>query len=248
MYWKLEEAAKELEKRLKDKKLQAKLNQILNGCPFPPRSAVLARHIATARLEDIQFLKRTRRIGLAPVWGTYLKDRYIPENPSKRRIVKIRTFNGFGRKGGLKTKLFKITKITPPVNGISMENLVTVWGESVKDFHKRVREKILGKTIVIDASQWFKELGGKSVNYYYYYLAGAIGRYILFESFDSPGFDRQLENFKRRVVMSALEKIKKEGLPSPLIVYHPSSEKLAEEIYLKYYPLEIEKFIPRTRK
>jgi hypothetical protein len=240
-YWEEKEAIEELKRRMEDKKLQRKIEKHLRGCPIPKGVAVLGRHIATARLEDIQFQKRTRKLGIPGVWFTFTKDQYIPWNPSKNRIVKLRVFHGFGRNGGIKEEVVKICPVQQK-RRISMEELVTFWGERVVGFHKRAREEIIGETEEIDGSEWLKSFG-KARDYYFFYLLGAVGNFILFESFNSPGFQGQLDRFNQTVVLPALSKIKQKGFPDPLIVYHPNS-RLPERIVLECYPPKIKKFIP----
>lgn len=215
--------------------------------PIPEGSCILFRHLLSCRLEDIDFIRRCRPFSIRPIFITYSKDRWVPEDISKKRLVEIRIFLGFGINNGVKSRYYKIIPNfyfdTKSEYRLKMSDLKTNWGESLMGWHRSVTKKILGDVKEIDVSDWLQSIG-PAEKYYYFLLKGAaLGKYILFESFNSHGFP-QLDAFKAKVLEPNLRRLAEEDLPPPLIVYHPSLN-IPEEIYLNYYPSEIEYFIPR---
>jgi len=199
----------------------------------------LGRHIASARLEELQFWKRCRSVGLKPLWLEYLDDTFVTNNPSKARLCKIRVVLGKSKDGRLKERVLRIVdSFHPMVRKVG--EVETVWGESLASFHHRVLKELLPNPTMYDISGWLKSIG-KAQAYYESYLALALAHGILFESFESPGFP-DLERFKHVVVLPAYKRlVERWGVP-PVIVYHPVAKN--EDFYLKYYPPEVLKFIP----
>jgi len=255
-YWSLEEAIKELKKRQLNSGLRGSIEKKYKIHDFLPQllsvrepCGFLGRHMAAARLEEIQFYDRCLKSGLKPIWLIYLEDKFHPGNPSKMRLAKVCISLGEGKKGGNKEKVFKILHHTQWGGGSSMSDLKTCWGENLATFHQQVLKEVLGKVEIslIDLSAWLKNFG-KAVCYYEPYLSLAITHGILFESFESPGF-RDLEEFKNAVVLPAYQKLRVEWGMEPLIVYHPhlDSEK-NESFLLNYYDPKILEFIPPQRR
>ena len=249
MYWDLDKAVKELHRRQNDEKLMRKLNDFLGWdlCPIPQRqSGILARHVPTARFEDIFFVRKCKEKELSITFPIYPKDEFCADNPSKLRLVKILVYEGRGRNGGPRLK--KIYIVNPGeisrLNGLLISEIKTSWGESLVDFHYRTRKVVGIGGEVIDISSWLKSIG-PAREYYKYFLAACSIRGILFESFESPGFPH-LDVFKRRVVIPAWEFVIKKFGVQPLIVYHPSeTSSLREEEINWWYPSEILKAIPK---
>lgn len=244
MYWEIEEAVKELERRQNNVDLQRKVDALLgNDCPVPAgqRLGILARHLPSARLEEYQFVKRVKDAGLTPCSLSYSRDKFCPENPEKKCLVIVRTFDGFGRKGGVKSRRIDLVKNMERWKGELIKSIKTDWGEKLLEFHLRAHEGLI-RCSTVDMSDWLSKWGS-AAGYYPYFLLLGVSRGIIFESFEPSSFDNQLELFKRRVVSPALEKIKQWEFPPPLIVRHPASD-IPEEIVLNYYLPEIMEYIP----
>jgi hypothetical protein len=239
MYWTLGEAIKELEKRQSQRELMERIDEFLGSCPIPKGfNGFLARHIATARLEDIQFEERCKALGLCPINLEYLEDVFLPENPSKTRLVILYGFDGYGKNGGPRLKKVELVESLRRIKGIPLKKIKTKKSEFLWEFHHRARKIVGLEGEIIDISDWLKSLGS-AANYYTYLFAAFSTRGILFESFESPGFPH-LEIFKRRVVIPAWQFVVKEFGVKPLIVYHPcsGSEKEEEQI-LNFYPARV---------
>jgi hypothetical protein len=248
MYWKLEEAIKELKIRKKDKRLGKKVKEFLNQTPIVMREdeviGFLARHIASGRLEDIQFEERCKKHGIIPVNLEYLQDLFIPENPSKRRLVELYIFKGYGKKGGRKVE--KISLVNN-IESIKKKKLIEITiktqnGEIfLYEFHHHLRKYLGLKGEIVDISHWLKEKGGKAEKYYPFLMAFGLKDAIIFESFDTPCFP-DLDLFKKNVVLPAIEFIVKEFGEMPLIVYHPEVAPDEEEFVTNYYSAKVVDF------
>ena len=245
-YWDLDDAIEELKRRQNvAEEIESTYN--FSWLPKLPQGkfyGFLARHIATACLEELQFFKRCSKSGLVPLWLEYLDDMFCTNNPDKIRLIKLRVFLGRGRKGGIKEKVIRIVDYYHCI-GSSIKKLTTYWGEPLYEFHHRVLKYLLGSVQIIDNSEWYKSLGGRAINYYESYLALSIAHGVLFESFEISGFPG-LEQFKCAVVLPAYRRLMERWKLHPLIVYHPWPRE-EEFLYLNYYPPEILRFIPEMR-
>jgi len=242
-YWEPNKAREELERRQK-MKIASQLEEAYNFSWIPKGKlyGFLCRHIATARLEDLQFFKRCMQLGLQPLWLEYLGDAFVTNNPSKVRLVKLRILLGKGKRCGIKERLAQV--VDPIQTSSTMKEMRTWWGEHLYEFHHRILEYMLGHVQIIDISNWLKSWG-RAYDYYEPYLALAISHGVFFESFESPGFP-DLERFKHKVVLPAYRRLMERWGLEPLIVYHPWPPE-EEQIYLKYYPSNILKFIPQNK-
>jgi len=239
MYWNPEEAIKELKRRQKDLDLVRKVDEFLRAsCPIPNGfNGFLARHIATARLEDVQFEQKCKELSLCPITLEYLEDIFVPENPSKKRLVVLYVFEGYGKKGGPRLKKLVLADVEK-YKGEPLKNIQTKKEELLLwKFHHRARDVIGLKGKVIDISNWLMEKG-KAKEYYPYLFTATLTRGILFESFESPGFPDLLK-FKEEVVIPAWEFVVQKFGMRPLIVYHPENEDEKEENILNWYPVEV---------
>jgi hypothetical protein len=252
MYWELEKAMKEIKERKKEgvsKKVREWFRK--NEIPFLPLPslgkkipAVLFRHIATARFEDIQFEQRCREFGLVAINFEFKEDIFIECNPSKMRLIRLYLFDGFGKKGGERLKridLIDSNRISE-IKGLPISEIEVNGGRKLWEVHHEMRKKIGLNSNIIDLSPWLKQIG-RAKDYYKYLMLIFISDAILFESFESPGFP-DLEEFKQKVVIPAREfAIRNIGL-DPLIVYHPDCQDLlgrllGEDKILRYYPAEV---------
>lgn len=251
MYWKLDKAREELTRRQRDWGLIGAVDKYLGDCPIPcPIPAgtygFLTRHIASARLEDLEFERRCQEAGLKPVFLEYLKDQFVSNNPSKTRLVRLFILDGYGKNGGPRIWRFDLLedRNLGGINGIPLYLIKTKWGESLVQFHHRAREIVGLKERVVDISAWLKSIG-RARQYYRYLLAACVVRGILFESFESPGFP-DLDVFTQSIVLPAWKWVTSEFGHSPLIVRHPETcSPEDEQRILNWYPSGVLGAIPK---
>jgi len=244
MYWSLEVAVQELHERQKgrgfreEKKKQ--IEEFLGNCPIPfGPYGFLARHIASARIEDVEFENRCRDAGLIPLTLEYPFDTFVTNNPSKMRLLRVTVFEGRGKKGGPRlSPIYLVSrKRLSNLHGLPLSEIKIQWGERLVQFHHRTRNVVGLRGQIVDISDWLKSIG-RAKEYYKYFLAAFTIRGILFESFESPGFPT-LERFTNTVVLPAWQWVKSEFGLEPLIVRHPDCSPEEEEAILNWYPKEI---------
>jgi hypothetical protein len=243
MYWKLEEAVIELKRRQQGQLMMAVDAFLGENCPIPKGfNGFLARPIANARIETIEFEKRCKAVGLKPFALEYTQDIFLANNPDKMNLVRLYVYLGRGKRGGDKLKRIDLVDYINRFNGIPLSSIKTKKGELLVDFHHRACILTGLQSEIIDLSAWLKSIGPAD-KYYPYFLAGFLTRGILFESFDVSGFP-QLKDFKERVVIPAWEDVANRFEAEPLIVYHPQCESPDEERrILNFYPPEIIKVL-----
>ncbi len=160
-YYDLKEAVSELKKRQRDDVLIKAVNTFLNldpyhPCPIPQGMfGFLARHIATARFEDIQFVQRCKAIGLRPIFLEYQEDVFCSNNSSKVRLIKLIAYDGMGKRKGPRLKNIYVVENIRAIEKIPLLHIETKWGEGLVEFHHRLHSK-LGKIDIIDLSKWLK--------------------------------------------------------------------------------------------
>lgn len=244
-------AVEELEKRQKDEELVKRINHFLEQfeilCPIPfGKNAFLARHIASARLEDFLFKERCSSLGLNPVFLEYSEDVFVTNNPSKLRLVRIIINNGNGRKGGPRLETIYLVK-PHHLNGLNnkpISYIKTYWGESLIEFHHRSRIALGLEGTIVNVSSWLKSIG-PAIRYYKYFFAACAVKGVLFESFLSHGFPT-LDRFNEEVVIPAYRFVLNEFGVEPLIILHPNCSPEEEIKTLNWYPKEIKDLIKNS--
>ncbi len=254
-FFDLRKALEEAWRRFENRDVQKRVEEIFTAASLeiPLRNIVesngptpiLMRHLAAARLEEIQFKLRCEEIDVKGYIISYERDLFVVENPSKRRLVEIRTYNGRGRNRGIREKVLRLVDISRN-SGRPLNCVMTIGGKKLVDFHRRTFD-LLVSLPTIDLSDWLIKVGGnssrKAQKYYpLIFLLSAAGRLIIFESFESPGFPH-LDSFNREVVIPAWDYARSVVGVEPIVVYHPSQPDPiwgeTEEVILKYYPPQV---------
>ena len=248
MYWEIEKAVEELKIRQRqNEELIMKVNKFLGKCCSIPLgfNGFLVRHVASARLEDLELEKRCEMMGLRPIFLEYSEDKFLTTNPSKIRLVRMIVFEGYGRKCPRLQRVYLVNrKELDVLNNLPISQIKTYWEESLVKFHHQTREIVGLKGEIIEISEWLKGIG-PAREYYKYLLAACVIRGILFESFESPGFPN-LDVFKNQVVLPAWNWVKTNFGYAPLIVRHPDTSSIEEEeMILNWYPSAVLKAIPK---
>ncbi len=217
-------AAVELCKRQKNINLVKKVKHLVGeDCPLDIGPyAINAVHIASFGFDDIEFVELAQCLGLVPVVLEYSEDIFVSVNPDKMSYVKLKVFEGFGRKGGAKLKTIRLVKDIRRIERKPFKEIQIDRGENLVEFHHRHRELAGINTPVIEASRWLKKFG--RARDYYFYLFVMVSVYgVLFESFESDFYDEG--SFKREIVEPAFAKAVKELGVEPLIVkFTPKKE------------------------
>lgn len=180
--------------------------------------AILGRHVATARFEDIVFSEMARSAGLIPGWFEYSGDRFATASAFKRSLVRPQLCTKVGKAGPIviTQRIVNVeSAINKPLHAISTNS-----GESLPAWHHALHEKVFGKTLRIDVSRHLQSIGS-AAQYYAYYLSWAISHGILFEDFHGGESGDGLDRFTAGVFEPAWERVHNEIGIEPLIVPLP---------------------------
>ena len=237
-YFSLEEAVEELRQRQEKHWITERLSKVIGrdiweSCPFSSSMGMmglLPRHVATARLEDVQFFERCRQVGLWPVWGDHTDDTWSSENRDKLRLCHVRVDNGevrFSR---------RLIKEPQRWNRRPIAAVMTNGGELLVAFHHRLWKAVFGgRGEIVNVSPWFEQLGGRAKYYYFAYLAAMTVKGVLFESFDTEGAPPSFATFVGQVVNPAWQAVVDQIGVEPLIVEHPLVDSLEEDQRIRDY-------------
>ncbi len=237
-YFSLKEAVVELRRRQNESWIIERLSNVIGrdvweSCPFSSSMGMiglLPRHVATARLEDVQFFNRCQEIGLWPVWGDYTDDSWSSDNRDKLRLCRIRVNDGevkFSR---------RLIKEPQRWNRRQIAMVTTDNGEPLVSFHHRLWKAVFGgQGEIVEVSPWFEKLGGRAKHYYFAYLATMTVKGVLFESFDTEGAPPSFATFVGQVVRPAWQAVVDQVGVEPLIVEHPLAGSLEEDQRVRDY-------------
>lgn len=247
MYFSPEEAKQELMRRRSDPLLIKAVREVTGDLPHGLSEsepfAALIRHVATARMEDVEFVAEMTRIGLSPIWVEYTQDLFTSRNPDKNALWKMFIFKGQSKKGNDRTARFRVIHDPCSWEHKQICDLVTPWGESLVEFHHRLRYEVFPPHIAerfIDASCWLKRHGGKASLYYRAYLSLFMTHGILCEDFEEfPDQPANYPEFRENVFLPNWEWVVEKFGMSPIIVrlpwkkhldwYHPDIERVLEK-------------------
>lgn len=160
-----------------------------NGWGRPPipeltqtgKMAVLARHAATARYEDVAYYELAKRAGLFPAWLTYTADAFVDKSPFKLGLIAPYLCSGRGRNGGLKLTKMVLTKaiycFKKPICEIR-----TTDGRLVVEIHQEMHRALFPDGVIFDLSDWLFQFGCAK-DYYTAFLSIFLAHGVLFEDF-----------------------------------------------------------------
>lgn len=216
----MEAAVQEIKRRRAQTDLLEQVNGFLHDFPFPfdrPFLAI-ARHVASARMEDMTFLDMSRRADLPPVWFTYNQDKFCFSNREKRQLVESRVAERQGRKGGYTGPGFCLMDNPRLYDGRPLNTLNVSTGTDLATFHRRLRSAAgLDQYTMLDISDWLHTRGGRAEVYYKPLLAIFLAHAILVEDFEVAG------TFKCHIVERAITELKRDYGLEPLIVRMPTT-------------------------
>lgn len=118
--------------------------------------ALLARHIPSAKVEDIVSFIGTKKLGLKLIGLSFKRDQFTSTNWSKYSCVKMPILK---REGKNINKEYKYLALSQPneLNGVSIEQILTKDGISLFEFHANLRKQIFnGAAPVVEFSDFFE--------------------------------------------------------------------------------------------
>ncbi|OQB18700.1 MAG: hypothetical protein BWY14_00782 [Parcubacteria group bacterium ADurb.Bin192] len=216
----MEAAVQEIMRRRAQPGLLERMDGFLHDFPFPFDRPFLtiARHVASARMEDMTFLDMSRRADLPPVWFTYNQDKFCFSNREKRQLVESRVAERQGRKGGYTGPGFCLMDSPKRHDGQPLNRLSTRHGVALAQFHRQLRSAAgLDQYTLLDISDWLHARGGRAEVYYKPLLALFLAHAVMVEDFETAG------TFKCHIVERAITELKRDYGLEPLIVRLPTT-------------------------
>ncbi|MDO8659915.1 MAG: hypothetical protein Q7K54_04960 [Candidatus Parcubacteria bacterium] len=221
VYTPLSEALRLLDERRKDPELMAKVEKLLKG-DIPEilknkRCGIMARQLATPNHENRKFISLAKENNLYPVFFEYYDDKFTSNNKYKHSLGKLHIQNGKDNKGNEIIENFTIVDFNK-YNGSKLQEVKTIWGESLIDFHKKLFSiHDIHDVHFFNENDWYKKDTKEKPDEFYlkfFLLNTCFG--ILFENFltskDTEG------DFTKNVVLPTIEKVMDLTGVKPLIV------------------------------
>jgi len=238
VYTPLSEAIKILEERQKDPELIKKIEKLLNGnIPEPfkkmDKYGISTKQVATPNFDTRWFLKLTKEFGLKPFFSEYYNDKFTSNNDFKHSLGQLLINSKINKKGENVEEKITIVDFNE-YDGESLKNVLTLWGEPLIDFHRRLFDAYGFKKeefTFYDASGWLEKNGGQAKKYYKNDLLLLVCHGILFENFLLSGNDKE---FTRDILLPAIQNVVNLTGVRPLIVPIPPMDIEDDSIWYSY--------------
>jgi len=244
IYTSLDDAINELDTRWSNKELDKRLEHYI-GESLPETlkkgfCAVLFRQITTPNYETRRFMCIPDATKLKPVFWEYENDKFTSNNLLKYYFGKLGFHVGIGSNG--QHRRIDINTINfNESNGKPLKNVVTLWGESLINFHKGLMKRAFpnSENFSYDASEWFLKKGGNAKDYYKPFISLFVKHAILFENFALDGTELQ---FIKDVFLPAFFEVWENTGVKPLIVALSPTE-IEGDIFWVCHPLDTKKYV-----
>jgi hypothetical protein len=246
IYTPLSDAIRLLDERQKDVELIKKIEELLdNDIPKPLKKidkyGISTKQIATPNFDTKWFIKLTKEFGLKPFFSEYYDDKFTSNNDFKHSLGQLLINGKVNKKGHDIEEKITIVDFNK-YNSKPLKKVLTLWGEPLVDFHKKLFEAYnidTKKFIFYDASNWLEKHGGQAKKYYKSDLLLLICHGILFENFLLKGSEG---NFTKNILLPAFQEVINLVGVKPLIV--PISQMDIEYDSLWYsYDTKIKPYI-----
>ncbi len=237
----IDSSIRELEKRKKNEKLKAEVEQYLkHDIPDHFKSGsifYLARHVPTPNFETLRFADIKTPSYIQKVISIDSHDIFAPKNNLKKSLGKMPVHYEKSKKGEVTVEYRNYTIIDfNTYAGKRFCDVQTVWKEPLIDFHLSLCDTFLPTTISIyDDSAWINRNSRENIlEHYKKFLALFLVHGILAEDFLRTGSEK---DFTENVFIPAFRFIKEkfgfEPLITDLLPHDPDSE------YWSGYPYAI---------
>ncbi len=248
-----DEARRELKRRRKDADLQAevrefidtKAKKVLEKCEVP--RAVMFRQLASPTHELLRFLRIAKHMHLTPLLFEYHGDKFVSANNSyKRALGKMPIYQHTGIDGRDIVRYKNIIDFNTSA-GKPLDTIRCRDGQSLIGFHHKLLKKMARLNVEahsVDATPWFRGIGGNAIGYYEQFLSLFIRDGILFEQFEPT---KSEQRFTREVVMPAFKRVLTRFKLRPLIVRVVPKNKEGLSFW-DSYPTRIEKFLEESKR
>lgn len=227
IYTPLSVAKEEIWRRWNDKELRKKVKDFL-GESVPdffekePR-AVLLRYIATPNFEANFFIDLASEVNLKPIYGEFLGDKFCTWNQDKLHLAIMTFFLGVNKQKKnniIKKKIIDIERN----DGKLLNDIKTIWGEKMTDFHHKIFFKCYPNIEKFDAYK-FRSDAKNVLNYYKNIFVFFLCYGILFENFIAKNNHNE-NKFTKEIILPAYIEVTKKFKLKPLVspIYSIDSE------------------------
>jgi hypothetical protein len=239
IYTPLSEAIKILEERRKDKDLQKKIEELLDGeIPEIFKGDDLKgfqfRQIATPNHETLMFIKIAKEFNFKPIICELAEDKFTTNNRLKLSMGQLKIYN---KNSSIeKINIIDIKKS----DGKKIKEIKTIKGLPLVDFHKKLFTYYDNHNISFyDMSDWY--LNKRKINNRYYekVFLFFICNGILFENFLTT---KPEKDFVEKIILPAFDDVFKKTKMKPLIVPLLPKETEGSE-WFEFYEENIKKII-----
>lgn len=232
VYTPVKEALSELNRRWKDKSVQApkKVPAVFKD----GFKAVQAVCVVTPNYQIRRFVAVADAADLTPLIFSQFNDKFTSNNSWKHSLGKLHFFFGMNKKNEAMIERVSILDFNKS-NGKALSTVKTNWGENLVDFHHKMFfdafPHLSEKKSVFDASDWIIKRGKCPHKYYRDFLSLLIKHGVQFENFM---LDEKELSFTKEVFLPAFIDIyKKTGL-KPLIVALEPTETEGDKFWVSY--------------
>lgn len=200
--------------------------------------AVICRSLATPNREFAKYLQLARSLNLKPVVLEY-HDKFVARNPEKYYLCKLTFYEKRRDASLMPSKSYKIIDFNTQ-EGQKIDNVQTIWGESIIDFHHHliVKKYPQLENSIHDITDWFNQRRYITKYYYFHFLSLFIQNSILFDNFLVQ--DPQECAFFTEKVLPSFHRAEEVYGAKPLI-YPVLPQKRAHQKYWYSYPISIRK-------
>ncbi|MEI7449929.1 MAG: hypothetical protein WCJ75_09900 [Desulfomonile sp.] len=243
-YTTLEEAKEEIWKRWNNASLRKKVTDLFGEIPKPFQEspkALLWRYIKTPNLEFYRFVMMSNKVGLVSLAGEYTSDRLCTGNREKLYLAKIPVIMGRDKNGNDIIQYHKIIDVQKS-DGMPFDSIVTLWGENLVRFHRRICDSMYGNEDVATID-WSCLKGNCPREKYEQTFALFTCHGILFENYLLNGKNHKYEQpFVNKVICPAFHKTRETIGVKPLVVRLLDVEN-EDDLSWQYYPSDIKGFL-----
>ena len=245
LYAPLEEAKEEIWVRWNNASLRKRVAELYGQIPKPFQEspkALLSRYIKTPNLELFRFLMMSKEVGLAPLFGEVTSDKFCTRNREKLYLAKIPIIMGQDKNGNDIIQYHRIIDF-PKSDQRPFDSIVTLWGENLTHFHRRICDSLCPGSIV-DTLDWASFLKEDCIREKYEHLLALLTCHgILLENFLLYVKNHKYEyTFTHDVIWPAFHKVQEILGVKPLVI-RLLDEENEDNLSWQYYPSDIKGFL-----
>jgi len=231
IYTPVENIKAEVKRRWDDKKLQVQVEDYLRGnLPIVLRKeprAMFTRQVTSPNEEFFCFHQLALELGIKPLGWEFCDDSFVTTNWEKAYLGRLGLLQGLDKNNSPKICYKKVIDLTGKEEGKKINEINTLWGENLVEFHHRLLKESFPDLEVYDASVWYRLMGLNAGEYYPFFLALFLRNGVLFENFSICGFEKK---FTENILIPSFKKVHEMFGIKPLISRIVSKERTEDRM------------------